>query len=165
MKDLTREMVLQSVELEINGNKVQVIFPDRIDQQIEIESYKAILSFGKYAILSMNNIGSSERLLDVVDMFSHFLVVVPDFLKLIEVQKSENLMKVNRRITDPLVKTFNSEYAKFYNQFVSREERIGPLQIRLEASKFDKTEEEKLSEKFPIPETEAESADGTSANK
>lgn len=154
----TKEVTIQeTVDLNICGETAIIKFPSKISQQLEIEANKGLLSMGKYSVLSvsMNHVTSTDRILDTVDMMAHFMVVVPDFIKLIGLSGDEKMIDMEKDKADPLVKEYNTKYARFYNQFVSMDERIGPYDVKAEAAKkFDKKKTKPTAKKSKSKDTE-----------
>jgi hypothetical protein len=133
----------ECLTVKINGNDVTIKFPSKIREQMQIETNKSMLSNGTYAILALSSVNSSNRMLDVIDTLSHFLVVIPDLhLKLGLKDKAINASELEVSLIEPLVKIYNNEYARFYNQFVSADLRIGSAEVQRECLEYDKVVED-----------------------
>jgi len=143
-----KEVILEKVNLVLDGKEVEITFPSKIKQQMQIEVNKSLFSNGSYALLSMSSVNSSNRILDMIDMLSHFFVVIPDFNKILGLEQEQvSVMDLDYRKVEQYVKIYNTDYALFYNQFVSPEERIGTFEIQQQALKFDRTKEEEQEQK------------------
>lgn len=124
----------ECIVLNLYGRQIEVKFPSKIKQQLEIETNKSLLSNGSYALLSMTSVNSSNRMLDIVDALSHFLVVIPDLHEVIGLDKNVKISASDldfRQVTE-LVKVYNTDYARFYNQFVSADQKIGSFEVQKE---------------------------------
>lgn len=137
-----KEGIKESCEIEIKGKKFELMFPSQIRQQMTIETNKGMISEGQYAVLSFNNTVGGNRILDMVDMFSHFAVLIPNLGEVLGLKEGQKFMDMDFEEGKELLKQFQEVYAPFYNQFVTAEEMIGNPIIIAESIKKQKQLEE-----------------------
>lgn len=118
-----------TITIVVEGKLIEVKFPEKISQQLNIEANKSLLSYGKYGLLAFNNMNSSLRILDIVDMFAHFSEVIPELPELLGMKKGDKLMELPMKVVKPLVEQYNTIYAPFYNKYVTKDEMIGTPEV------------------------------------
>lgn len=101
----------RKIKLEIGTNVYEIEYPN-IGQEIDIESRKAILSNGQYHLMQKMKTIAMTRVLDTIDMFSMFSVLIPEFEK--DARGVKNIMEIDYAKMIPYVEVYMNTFLPWY---------------------------------------------------
>jgi hypothetical protein len=102
----------KSVKIEI-GDKVHVIQFPTVGQLFQIESLKILYSNSTYGDLARSQTKQASYALDLIDALSTFMVLIPDFGKLIGSKGVDSLTQEEAIV---FVKAYKKDYLPFFKE-------------------------------------------------
>jgi len=112
----SKENLSKNKVIVIEGSSYTVTFPN-VGELRRIEALKQMYSTNQYGAMARSGMISSSRALDIIDMISHFTVLIPKF--------EDGLLKVNS-IDDlnpmeamPFVKAYKKQFKPWYDSWMS----------------------------------------------
>lgn len=105
-------MIQNSIQVDLMGRVCAVAYPT-VGQKLQIESAKILFSNGTYSQLAISRHKTAEDLLDIIDAFCYFSVLVPEVSMAFT---PETMAKLDFLTSDRLRKEFR-KYYKFYTEF------------------------------------------------
>lgn len=123
---MTQEVRNPEVEITLKNKKHKIGLPN-IGQYLRIEGLKQVLTDGRYAIMAYGGLNSAVKALDIVDGIAYYSVLIGgSFLKSFKVKDAESMMNLPMADADELIRSYQREYAPFYNKHQKRSDR--PIQ-------------------------------------
>lgn len=94
------------IKIELQGNSYEIEFPS-INQLIEIESNKVLLSNNTYGALAIQNLTISNIALSYIDAIATFSVLIPDLVDGLRVNSLTDLsLEQGQEITKQYIEVF-----------------------------------------------------------
>jgi len=111
----TPEGLSKELQVKIQGNDYTIKFPN-IGQIVDIETNKTFYSKGQHSNLVRSGLVASRLALDLVEMASTFIVVIPDLEK--NLMGVTTLFQLDAVAGMDLVKIYREEFMPWYAKWI-----------------------------------------------
>ena len=108
-------MINKTVNLTFNCKGVQETYEAKypnVGQYIDIENKKIQLSNGNYYQMASSGIATMNKALDYIDSYAYFSVLIPQFIKDLNVN---SFFELSTDDADEIVKVFKEDFITWFN--------------------------------------------------